>query len=216
MGDFTFVSADYQSAGRGRTGRSWESVPGENLMFSILIKDKTLVSKFGLLSVASAVAVMNAVKKLGVKGVSVKWPNDVYINGKKTCGILLEGITIRGELKEVVIGIGLNVNQTEFGSVLRKATSLKLESGKDFKIKDVKKLLYKEIKTTFYSLKSSDYVIEEAIKNDYLKGKTVFAELCGEKKEVTVLGINRDGTLKVSFEEKEFDVMSGEITFHVE
>lgn len=216
MGDFTFVSADYQSAGRGRTGRSWESVPGENLMFSILIKDKTLVSKFGLLSVASAVAVMNAVKKLGVKGVSVKWPNDVYINGKKTCGILLEGITIKGELKEVVIGIGLNVNQTEFGSVLRKATSLKLESGKDFKIKDVKKLLYKEIKTTFYSLKSSDYAIEEAIKNDYLKGKTVFAELCGEKKEVTVLGINRDGTLKVSFEEKEFDVMSGEITFHVE
>lgn len=216
MGDFTFVSADYQSAGRGRTGRSWESVPGENLMFSILIKDKELVSKFGLLSVASAVAVMNAVKKLGVKGVSVKWPNDVYINGKKTCGILLEGVTIKGELKEVVIGIGLNVNQTEFGSVLHKATSLKLESGKDFKIKDVKKLVYKEIKTTFYSLKSSDYAIEEAIKNDYLKGKTVFSELCGEKKEVTVLGINRDGTLKVSFEEKEFDVMSGEITFHVE
>lgn len=216
MSDFTFVSADYQSAGRGRTGRSWESVPGENLMFSILIKDKELVSKFGLLSVASAVAVMNAVKKLGVKGVSVKWPNDVYINGKKTCGILLEGVTIKGELKEVVIGIGLNVNQTEFGSVLHKATSLKLESGKDFKIKDVKKLVYKEIKTTFYSLKSSDYAIEEAIKNDYLKGKTVFSELSGEKKEVTVLGINRDGTLKVSFEEKELDVMSGEITFHVE
>lgn len=216
MGDFTFVSADYQSAGRGRTGRSWESVPGENLMFSMLIKDKELVSKFGLLSVASAVAVMNAVKKLGVNGVSVKWPNDVYINGKKTCGILLEGVTIKGELKEVVIGIGLNVNQTEFGSVLHKATSLKLESGKDFKIKDVKKLVYKEIKTTFYSLKSSDYAIEEAINNDYLKGKTVFSELCGEKKEVTVLGINRDGTLKVSFEEKELDVMSGEITFHVE
>ena len=216
MGDFTFVSADYQSAGRGRTGRSWESVPGENLMFSILIKDKELVSKFGLLSVASAVAVMNAVKKLGVKGVSVKWPNDVYINGKKTCGILLEGVTIKGELKEVVIGIGLNVNQTEFGSMLHKATSLKLESGKDFRVKDVKKLVYKEIKTTFYSLKSSDYAIEEAIKNDYLKGKTVFSELSGEKKEVTVLGINRDGTLKVSFEEKELDVMSGEITFHVE
>lgn len=216
MGDFTFVSADYQSAGRGRTGRSWESVPGENLMFSILIKDKELVSKFGLLSVASAVAVMNAVKKLGVNGVSVKWPNDVYINGKKTCGILLEGVTIKGELKEVVIGIGLNVNQTEFGSVLHKATSLKLESGKDFRVKDVKKLVYKEIKTTFYSLKSSDYAIEEAIKNDYLKGKTVFSELSGEKKEVTVLGINRDGTLKVSFEEKELDVMSGEITFHVE
>lgn len=216
MGDFTFVSADYQSAGRGRTGRSWESVPGENLMFSMLIKDKELVSKFGLLSVASAVAVMNAVKKFGVKGVSVKWPNDVYINGKKTCGILLEGVTIKGELKEVVIGIGLNVNQTEFGSVLHKATSLKLESGKDFKIKDVKKLVYKEIKTTFYSLKSSDYAIEEAINNDYLKGKTVFSELSGEKKEVTVLGINRDGTLKVSSEGKELDVMSGEITFHVE
>lgn len=216
MGDFTFVSADYQSAGRGRTGRSWESVPGENLMFSMLIKDKELVSKFGLLSVASAVAVMNAVKKLGVNGVSVKWPNDVYINGKKTCGILLEGVTIKGELKEVVIGIGLNVNQTEFGSVLHKATSLKLESGKDFKVKDVKKLVYKEIKTTFYSLKSSDYAIEEAINNDYLKGKTVFSELSGEKKEVTVLGINRDGTLKVSSEGKELDVMSGEITFHVE
>ena len=216
MGDFTFVSADYQSAGRGRTGRSWESVPGENLMFSMLIKDKELVSKFGLLSVASAVAVMNAVKKLGGNGVSVKWPNDVYINGKKTCGILLEGVTIKGELKEVVIGIGLNVNQTEFGSVLHKATSLKLESGKDFKVKDVKKLVYKEIKTTFYSLKSSDYAIEEAINNDYLKGKTVFSELSGEKKEVTVLGINRDGTLKVSSEGKELDVMSGEITFHVE
>ena len=58
--------------------------------------------------------------------------------------------------------------------------------------------------------------VEEAIKNDYLKGKNVFSELSGEKKEVTVLGINRDGTLKVSLEEKELDVMSGEITFHVE
>lgn len=215
MRNFTFVSADYQTAGRGRIGRRWESASRQNLTFSVLIKDKTLVEKFGLISVGSAVAVMNVLKSFGISGVSVKWPNDVYVNGKKICGILLDGITLNGALGEVVVGIGLNVNQTDFGAELSNATSVKAELLADVDLKKIKSSVYKELYRVLTLLKVSNRCILEAQNNDFLKGKKVYCELDGVKKEVEALGINVDGTLKIRDGETVREVNTGEITFHL-
>ena len=128
LNNFTFVSTDYQSAGKGRNDRIWFSNPGENLMFSLLIKDENLLKKFSSLSIISAAIIAELIETLGIIDVSIKWPNDVFIKDKKVCGILLEGQI----LEYLVIGAGLNVNQKSFPDGLRKpATSLSLELNKD-------------------------------------------------------------------------------------
>ena len=121
LDNFTFVSADFQSAGRGRNNRNWKSEKGENLLFSLLIKDKTLIDKFSSLSVISAFSI---IKALNLEYLSIKWPNDIYYKDSKLCGILLEAVT-RNEIECLIIGIGLNVNQREFvGEYKRTPTSL--------------------------------------------------------------------------------------------
>ena len=91
LNNFTFVSADYQSKGKGRNDRVWSSNPKENLMFSFLIKDQNLIKKFSALSIISACLISELLESYQIKDVSIKWPNDVFIKDKKICGILLEG-----------------------------------------------------------------------------------------------------------------------------
>lgn len=214
--NFTFVSADFQTAGRGRKGRRWESESGESLLFSVLIKDKNCKNVFPYLSVASGVAVITALEKIGVKNLSLKWPNDVYANGKKICGILLDG-AFGGKRDAVIIGVGVNVKKSVFESeYLRRATSVKLEAEKDISVNTVKNAVYKAIKSELKRVLKGDYsFINVAKKTDYLKDKETFAEINGKISAVKVIGINDDCTLKVLSEKKEYDLNSGEITFHV-
>ena len=127
--NFTFVSCDFQTNGHGRMGRTWVSPEGENLMFSVLIKDKALVNNFSSLSLCSAVSILKVLQKLELENVSIKWPNDIYVNGKKICGILLESVADNNQMSSVIVGIGLNVNTTDFvGEYKTQPTSIALES----------------------------------------------------------------------------------------
>jgi BirA family biotin operon repressor/biotin-[acetyl-CoA-carboxylase] ligase len=108
----TLVVTDDQTEGRGRLGRSWSSGPGEDLTFSVLLRPVTSPAEASLLSLAAALAVAEVLEvHAGLRDrVRVKWPNDVLIDDKKACGILLES-SLEGErLDWVVAGIGLNVN----------------------------------------------------------------------------------------------------------
>ena len=136
LDNLTFVSTDYQSQGKGRNDRTWWSKKGENLMFSLLIKDQKMQDMFPYLSMATAVEVAKILEKHGLTNVSVKWPNDVIVNDKKICGILLEGKVP----DYIVIGVGLNVNQKDFPNDLRRpATSIAKELKKDIDIEKLKK-----------------------------------------------------------------------------
>ena len=124
LSDLTICEADYQSQGKGREDRTWLANKNENVMFSILIKDKDLLEQYNALSMLIALLVRNYLSSLEIDNVSIKWPNDVYVNGKKIAGILLEG----NVPNYVVVGVGLNLNQNEFDNDLRHpATSFKLE-----------------------------------------------------------------------------------------
>ena len=127
--DGTIVTASEQSAGRGRQGRSWSAPPGKALLLSAIVRD--LSRRDALLPLAVPVAVAEACDEFAGARCQIKWPNDVWVGGRKLSGILLEG---RPQEGWAVIGIGLNIGTTreEFPEELRDAaTSLVIESGTD-------------------------------------------------------------------------------------
>ena len=127
----TLALAEFQSAGRGRLGRSWEVPEGTSVMMSILLRPKFEPQYAPMLTLVMGMAVAKAVKKLGFD-VSIKWPNDVVVSHKKICGILTEMGVRDGKIDYAVIGVGINVNIREFPEEMAdKATSLYLESGRE-------------------------------------------------------------------------------------
>ena len=128
----TLALAEFQSAGRGRLGRSWEVPEGTSVMMSILLRPKFEPQYAPTLTLVMGMAVAKAVKNLGFD-VSIKWPNDVVVSHKKICGILTEMGVRDGKIDYAVIGVGINVNIKECPEEMAdKATSLYLESGKEF------------------------------------------------------------------------------------
>lgn len=215
--NMTFVSSDFQTNGHGRYNRVWESKDKENLLFSILIKDKDLISKYSSLSIFSAVVIYNVLRDLNVKNISIKWPNDVYVNDKKISGILLESVSFSGQIFALVIGVGINVNSSSFSDELKdKVTSVSLELGNTISINDFKQKIYNEFLVMFEGIKKdSNYYLDIVRSNNYLKDKEVYANIENQKVLVKVIDINDDNTLKVSVGKKEYNLYSSEITFNL-
>ncbi|MBQ0009446.1 MAG: biotin--[acetyl-CoA-carboxylase] ligase [Firmicutes bacterium] len=176
--NFTFVSSDYQSGGKGRENRVWLSNNSENLLFSFLIKDQSLLKKFNVLSIGTATLVARFLELKGLKNVSVKWPNDVYVNDKKICGILLEGNVDQF----LAIGVGLNVNQTKFDGDYRvDPTSMKIELKEDIDLEALEvelfEFIFKHInqklfnKKTFEFLNTHNYLLNKKVKAGNIIGK---------------------------------------------
>ena len=212
LDNFTFVSADFQSAGRGRNNRNWKSEKGENLLFSLLIKDKALIDKFSSLSVISAFSI---IKALNLEYLSIKWPNDIYYKDSKLCGILLEAVT-RNEIECLIIGIGLNVNQREFvGEYKRTPTSLYQTTNQIYDIKQLKQSIFNQIYLDFMKVKEGYDFYNDIKEYDYLKDREVYAEINNEVKQIKVIGIDSDYSLKVLQDNKTYNLSSGEVTFHL-
>ena len=128
----TLALAEFQSAGRGRLGRSWEVPEGTSVMMSILLRPKFEPQYAPTLTLVMGMAVAKAVKSLGFD-VSIKWPNDVVVSHKRRCEYHTEMGVRDGKIDYAVIGVGINVNIKEFPEEMAdKATSLYLESGKEF------------------------------------------------------------------------------------
>ena len=132
------VVSDHQTAGRGQRGNTWQSLPGCNLLLSIMVKpgNRLLVAEQFLLSQTVAVAMHRAMMEHGVD-VGLKWPNDVYVGCRKLAGVLVEldysGVCI----EQAIIGIGVNVNQMCFPAMDRVPVSMKMLLGKDVAVDDV-------------------------------------------------------------------------------
>jgi len=111
----TVVVADMQTAGRGRRGRSWDSPAGTNIYFSILLKPDFAPDRASMLTLVIAHAIARCFREtLGLDATCIKWPNDIVIDGKKTCGILTEMSVEQDYIQYVVIGVGINVRRQTF------------------------------------------------------------------------------------------------------
>lgn len=122
---WTVMMTEYQSAGRGRMGRSYSAPPRSQLPMSVLIRPpQEAVSRLGTMPLATGLALIDA---LDTPAVKLKWPNDLVIDGRKLCGILAEAVSL-GEKPAVVIGLGLNTSLREEELPVPHATSLLLEN----------------------------------------------------------------------------------------
>ena len=134
----TVVWAHSQTAGKGQRGNTWLAAPGQNLTFSLILHPTFLQpgEVFYLNKLLSCALFEALTLFLPQSKIQIKWPNDLLVNGKKVCGMLLRNQFDSSRIKRSVIGIGLNVNQIEFPPEIRaSATSLKLSSGLDFDLK---------------------------------------------------------------------------------
>ena len=205
LNNFTFVSADYQSHGKGRNDRTWTSNPKENLMFSFLIKEEKLLKQCSLVSLITAIEVSKVIESYGISNVAIKWPNDVLIDDKKVCGILAEA-----QLPDyLVVGVGLNVNQKAFPDDLRRpATSLSLAFNKDIDIEELKEKLFPQIVNTLNSgLLDLDYFR----KHNYLLNKRVRVLINNEVFVGEVVGIDDSFCLQILSHDMLLHIDSGEI-----
>ena len=130
--NFTVVTAENQSHGKGQMGSKWDSETGKNLMFSVLVKNKlNNINEIFDLNVAVALSILTALEKNNIPNITIKSPNDIMSDNKKVAGILIENtIKNNGEILSI-IGVGLNVNQLNFDN-LPKASSLAVISKKEF------------------------------------------------------------------------------------
>jgi BirA family biotin operon repressor/biotin-[acetyl-CoA-carboxylase] ligase len=193
----TAIIADEQTQGRGQRGTVWNTSPGLNLTMSfyvehsdLLIENQTSIHHW------VAVSVVEFLRKLGVD-TSIKWPNDILAGSGKMAGILIENALAGKFIKSSIIGIGLNVNQTDFGDV--NGTSIKLETGNNFPIEEIAQKLLQELDQQYSRL---TYKAFKVLKAEYLKN------LWGMNQEVrfirnnqlekgTILGVNDGGLLEI-------------------
>lgn len=211
LDNYTIVTANYQTNGKGRISRTWQSNSGENIIYSILIKDFKNRTDLNLLSLVASTSVHKLLSKY-LKNVSIKWPNDILVDNKKICGILLEGKS-NNISSMVVIGIGINVNQILFSPDINElTTSLKKELNKEFDID----LLIKELSINLLNdietfLNNDNDFINYIRDNLYAKNQTITYMKNDILCEGIIIDIHDDGRLIVEENKKLLYINSGEI-----
>ena len=133
------VSAYRQTAGQGQRGNSWEAEPGKNLTFSIFYRPEWLppMAQFSM-SEAVALAVVDFLAVHGIEA-KIKWPNDIYVDDSKICGILIRHSVMGGVVSHSVIGVGIDVNQTQFLSDAPNPVSMKQITGETYDLPQLEK-----------------------------------------------------------------------------
>ncbi|WP_297332994.1 biotin--[acetyl-CoA-carboxylase] ligase [Flavobacterium sp.] len=202
--NFTIVAAGHQTRGRGQMGTQWDTEPGKNLTFSILIKDLlTEVASIFYLNAAVAVSIADALAVFKIPQISIKWPNDILAGNKKLGGILIENnIRSSGEIFSIA-GIGLNVNQQSFPG-LPKATSMAVAAGREFDIDAVMLLIAEKLKHNVQRLLHHDetYIWNSYLQQLYKKNVPMTFQKNDQKFMGIIKGVSFNGNLQVQLDDE--------------
>ncbi len=191
------VIADHQSAGRGRNGRSWLSPHAQNLYFSILLRPSCPPAAVPQLSILTALSITKAI---ALPGIAVKWPNDVWLNGRKLCGILSAMSCMANQTEYAIIGIGINVNMREFPEDIP-GTSLARETDREFSRAEVLSSVLNAIEEDYSLWKHNQTLapfMERWASCSLLDGRSITAEHGRTTLQGTACGITPDGLLKLN------------------
>ena len=193
----TVIVADAQSSGRGRRGNIWVAPPGKCLLCSILLRPEFPMECWPRLTHAAALAMAQTLEGLGLQA-QIKWPNDIYIKGRKICGILLETFT-SAEGGFVVLGFGLNVNVSaeEWPQDLATpATSVSLETGKQGHRETILDTFLQHFEKVWPGVHEHFPSILEAVETrNYLTGHRITLEIQGKVESGTACGLTPMGGL---------------------
>jgi BirA family transcriptional regulator, biotin operon repressor / biotin---[acetyl-CoA-carboxylase] ligase len=209
--------AEEQTTGRGRGSHQWASAKSDGIYCSVLLRPNLSPGDALLLSLMTGLAVSAGIEEVKGAAPDLRWPNDVLLNGKKICGILTEMNAEPTRVRHVVIGIGLNVNQTRFPADLPEATSLRKETGRAWSRVELTAALLKSLDREYRALlqptKGEDSPGESLIRrfaerSSYARGKRVRVEEAGGYNGVTE-GLDDRGFLQVRTAQGVRTVLSG-------
>jgi len=196
--NLSVVAAFRQTAGRGQRGNRWESAGGENLTFSLLVKPENLpAAEFMALTYLPTLAVKGWLCAQGVPAV-IKWPNDIYVGKRKICGMLVENALSGSRIASSVIGIGLNLNQTDFPGNLANPVSLKQLTGKDYRLETALEELLAGFDFPALDTRRGRSVLWKAYGTGLFQQGTPCTYrdlLSGEEFTGTIKGVTREGRL---------------------
>jgi len=195
----TLVITNDQTSGRGQRGSSWLSETGKNLTFSLVLKPIFLTARDQFyLNKTISLGLWDYLSRALTAGIKIKWPNDILVSNKKICGILIENHIQGQHIQHSIVGIGLNVNQSNFS--LPTATSMKLQGDAEFLLEDVLTELLGCLETRYLQLRSGKF---DGLSNDYADTMYWIGEMHLFKKkedifEGVITGIDLFGRLKVN------------------
>ncbi|MBV6286583.1 bifunctional biotin--[acetyl-CoA-carboxylase] ligase/biotin operon repressor BirA [Pseudomonas aegrilactucae] len=211
------VLAERQSAGRGRRGRNWSSPFAENLYYSLVLRIEGGMRQLEGLSLVVGLAVMQTLRGVGVAAAGLKWPNDVLVNDRKIAGILLELVGDPADVCHVVLGIGVNVNMMVNNEVSQAWTSIRLETGQQVDRNRLVALLNDNLYAYLERHRESGFTALQAEweQGHLWQGRSVSLIAGANAVEGVVLGIDRQGALRLEVEGVEKIFSGGELSLRL-
>lgn len=213
----TVLFAEEQTAGRGRGSNSWASVRSTGIYCSVILRPALAPGEVLVLSLAAGLAVHAAVREINpALALDLKWPNDLLLDGKKFCGILAEMNAEPTRVRYLVVGIGINVNQTSFPADLREsATSLKLVTGTEWSRVELAAALLKSLDREYHALHDNPGARETILRrfgqvSSWVRGRDVTIEENGAFSGTTD-GLDERGFLRVRTASGVRTVLSGTV-----
>ena len=210
-----FIFSNEQTAGRGRCGRDFYSPKNTGLYYSFVFHPERSFSDAVFITTAAAVSVVRAIEKISSLKPEIKWVNDVYLGGKKVCGILSEAVSDfeSGEVHSVIVGIGINFNTSAFpNEIAGVAASLDDET---ITRATLLQALAEELIKVSEDLKSPD-IMSDYISHSLVLGKDITFIKNGKSRKGKAIGIDESGALIVQTEQGEERLSSGEISVRLE
>lgn len=196
--DGTVIMAHNQTEGRGQRQKTWESAPGENLLCSYILKPIDLkASEAFTLSMAASLATCETIASFSeAKHTRIKWPNDIMLNNKKIGGILMENFLVKGQVKYVIVGIGLNINQLNLN--YSHATSLIKETNRITDLDELLLRLSKQLEKWYLKLQTKNSIAgisQSYNKHLWLHNKERIVNYLGEPVKGKIMGVSTEGNL---------------------
>lgn len=207
LAEGTVVVTNHQTQGRGQAENTWESEPGANLTFSIILYPSSVgVARQFMVSKAISLAVYDFVSQY-VPNVSIKWPNDIYVGERKITGILIENFVEGAYLCKTIAGIGVNINQERFLSDAPNPVSLRQLTGKTYSLENCLKDLQTQIATRYRMIPEDTHRLD----SDYLLHLYRYGKVCRYKANgvlfnATITGVNYYGMLEMIAESGEYRI----------
>lgn len=215
--DKTVIISDEQTLGKGRLGRTWESEKGTGIWMSIILKPSIEPAEAPKITQIAAAAMTLAIEEVTKEEVKIKWPNDLILSKRKVCGILTEMSAELGGINYVVVGIGVNVNQSYFADEIKdKATSIKqvvgeLVSRKEIVVSFLE--IFERLYDDFIETESLERTIDVCKSHSVLLGKEVRVITKSLTRKVKVIDISSEGQLVIENENGEIEnVFYGEVS----
>jgi BirA family biotin operon repressor/biotin-[acetyl-CoA-carboxylase] ligase len=213
----TLVLCEEQTAGRGRVGRRWLSPKHANLLFSVLLRPKMPPGEVFSLTMILALAAIDAIKGVCSLKVMIKWPNDLYVGGKKLGGILTEFSAWKNHVEYVVLGLGLNVNWRpgESEGLVYPATSIMAETGKKVSREDLLVQTLENLEAYYRKISSGGvkdfherWNEESVLRDKRVEIRAAGERICGKARGIDALG----ALIIVDDDGQEMKIVNGEVS----